>query len=109
MAKKQSDIIVGANIKRYREIRGLTREKLAEKVNISPTFITNVENGARSMSIESLRDIASALDVSADSLIYEESNDAYSSNISRILNARSANFAATMEEIIFICSKRLGD
>ncbi len=51
----------GKNVKRQREAKGLTQEKLAEKAELDPTYISGIERGVRNPSILSVVRIAKAL------------------------------------------------
>jgi len=64
-------IQLGIAISSLRRLRGLSQEKLAEKANISRSLLSVIEapNTACSFSLESLYDIADALDVTAADLI----------------------------------------
>lgn len=59
---------LGARIRRERQTRGITQERLAEKADISLNFMSLIENG-RNMSVETLVKIAIALGVSVDYLL----------------------------------------
>lgn len=56
---------IGLKISYYRKLRGLTQEQLAEKINKNLAFIGAVEapNVNRTVSLDTLFDIAEALDV----------------------------------------------
>ena len=56
---------IGLKIAYYRKLRGLTQEQLAEKLELSPSFIGHVEapNINKAVSLDTLFDIAVALDV----------------------------------------------
>ena len=58
---------LGLRIAYYRKLRGLTQEKLAEKVDRTPAFIGHVEapNIKKAVSLDTLFQIASVLDVPA--------------------------------------------
>lgn len=58
---------IGLKIAYYRKLRGLTQEQLAEKVDRTPAFIGHVEapNIRKAVSLDTLFDIAEALDVPA--------------------------------------------
>lgn len=63
---------VGKNIKKYRKIRGLTQDALAELVNYSPSFIANIESSThQTFSLGALWRIATALGVSLNELCYD--------------------------------------
>jgi len=59
------------NIQYYRKLKGLTQLQLAEAVSISRTHISNVEavNVKTSISLDTLLDIADALDIPAEFLL----------------------------------------
>lgn len=63
-------IRLGLNIAYHRKLKGMTQLDLAEAVDISRTHISNIEapNVPTSVSLETLFDIADALDVSVDVL-----------------------------------------
>lgn len=62
-------IEIGNRVRLLRERRGLTLEKLAEKLHCSYSHISQAERGARSYSIDLLIDMAEFFDVSLDYLI----------------------------------------
>ncbi len=59
--------IMGLKIGYYRRLRGMTQEQLAEKIEKSTSYIGSVEapNIDRALSLDTLLDIAKALDVPA--------------------------------------------
>lgn len=62
---------IGQKIRIFRRKRGLSQFALAELVDKSPAFISYIERGAKSMSIETLVLIANALNVSSDELLVD--------------------------------------
>lgn len=56
-------LAIGLNILHYRKEKGLTQEQLAEKCSISRTYMQKIETAACSCSLDTLIDIAGALDV----------------------------------------------
>ncbi len=54
---------LGKNIANYRKNKGLSQEKLAEKVDLSREYITRVERGQKNISLKKLFAIADALEV----------------------------------------------
>jgi len=59
---------LGKNIKQARKTRNVTQELLAERVNLSAVFLSQIETAARKPSLETVYHIARALDVSLDAL-----------------------------------------
>ena len=53
----------GELIRKYRKIRSLTQEALAFELNVSKAYISSVENGQKSISLNQLLKFASALDI----------------------------------------------
>ena len=60
---------LGARIRRERILRGWTQEQLAEKANISLSFLGHIERGTRKASLETLVALANILDASVDELL----------------------------------------
>lgn len=60
---------VGQRIRASRTAKGWTGQKLAETAQISPAYLSEVERGLSEISSEKLMRIASALDVSVQSLL----------------------------------------
>lgn len=63
--------IIGKRIKLIRTEQKLSQFALAEKIGKSPTYISHIENGAKSASLETLVTIANALKVTTDDLLAE--------------------------------------
>lgn len=51
------------NLKHYRELKGISQKKLAEKLSISQGYISEIEKGVKSPTIRMLYDIADALEI----------------------------------------------
>jgi len=67
---------IGARIRSAREKAGLTQEELAAAIDISPTHISVIERGIKTPKLETLINIANALDVSSDMLLQDVVNRA---------------------------------
>jgi transcriptional regulator with XRE-family HTH domain len=61
--------LVGRNVKRIRQQKGLTQEQLAELSGFSQQYISGFEQGRRNPTIVSLYELASALGVSHIDLV----------------------------------------
>ena len=64
----------GERIKRLRTGRELTQEQLAEKINVSRTYIVKIENGLQIGPIEIAIELAMFFDVSIDFLLLGKEN-----------------------------------
>ncbi|MDR1453979.1 MAG: XRE family transcriptional regulator [Candidatus Margulisbacteria bacterium] len=63
---------LGRKIRETREQKGLTLRKLAKDIGVSPSFISQVEQGKASPSVDSLTQIAKNLGVSSSYLLGED-------------------------------------
>lgn len=54
---------VGGNIKKYREIKSITQQELADICGLHRNYISSVERGRRNISLLSLQKIASGLNI----------------------------------------------
>ena len=52
----------------WRAQRGLTRESLASKAGIAPSYVTEIETGRKPGSFDAMIKLAAALDISLDDL-----------------------------------------
>jgi transcriptional regulator with XRE-family HTH domain len=59
---------LGQNVRRQREARGLTQEKLAERSNLDPTYISGIERGLRNPGIKNVARLAKALGITTAKL-----------------------------------------
>ncbi len=55
---------VGKNIKKYRKLRGISQEELADKVKIHYTTLSRIERGESNPPVQTIDKIAKALGVS---------------------------------------------
>ncbi|MBX3324080.1 MAG: helix-turn-helix transcriptional regulator [Phycisphaeraceae bacterium] len=64
-------LAVGKAIRTLRARKGVSQKELAERAEITPSFLSLVEGDRRDASIKVIERIASALDVSSEVLIWE--------------------------------------
>ncbi|MCL2740058.1 MAG: helix-turn-helix domain-containing protein [Oscillospiraceae bacterium] len=62
-------VLLGNNIRKYRKMKNLTQEQLAEKSEISSVFMCQIENANGKPSLETVVNIATSLEVSIDVLV----------------------------------------
>lgn len=55
--------LFGINVKYYRFQNNLTQEKLAELTDLSPRYISNIENGGGNVSLDTIELLTDALGV----------------------------------------------
>jgi transcriptional regulator with XRE-family HTH domain len=66
---------IGARCKQARVASGLTQEKLAERLNVSTQYLSDMERGVVGMSLLTLTDLSDQLSVTTDFLLKESSVD----------------------------------
>lgn len=66
---------IGQRIRKYRKACNLSQEQLAEKVGISTTHLSHIETGNTKLSLPVFVNIAEALSVQTDELLYETLNN----------------------------------
>ena len=65
---------IGKRVRRTREHYKLSREQLAEMANISPQFLVHIENGTKSMTVNTICNLSKALNISTDYLLFGASD-----------------------------------
>lgn len=72
--------LLGKQIRKQRKIKNYTLEQLAEKLDVSTTFIGQIERAKGIPSIETLVKIANVLEISVDSLLFGDLNNKSGNN-----------------------------
>jgi CheY-like chemotaxis protein/predicted XRE-type DNA-binding protein len=62
----------GTSVKVWRKRLGISQEELAERADLHRTYVSDVERGARNLSLESITRVARALDISVAELFPTE-------------------------------------
>lgn len=61
--------IIGRRIKKAREKKGLTQEKLAEELDVSNAYISKIERGKTPISLDRLSELCYVLEESAEYIL----------------------------------------
>lgn len=70
MTIKQLDLLqMGERIRQCRELKSMTREQLAERLDVSVKFLADIERGSKGMSLQNFYLLIQILDTSADYLL----------------------------------------
>ena len=80
---------IGRRIKAARVSLDMTQERLAEKVNLSPSHLSNIETGTTKVSLSTIVKLANALHVPVDSLLADsvvQSKAVFEQDIQTILS-----------------------
>ena len=81
---------LGRHIKMARKKRGITQALLSEKIDVSPSYVSYIEDGTKSMSLETFVMIANELNVSADELLCD--------NLENTVRVSNHQFAAELSD-----------
>jgi transcriptional regulator with XRE-family HTH domain len=95
MTESDLRVTLGANLKRYRCFRGLSQAKLAEIIDISPNFISDIETGKRWLSSDTLVNLAEALKIEVYEFLkpLETVNDTTAALLTQYTEEASASLA----------------
>lgn len=94
---------IGQRIRKFRKACNLSQEQLAEKVGISVTHMSHIETGNTKLSLPVFVDIADALSVRTDELLYEASQTdktAMKQEIAAILDSCSTHDMYILTDIV---------
>ena len=104
------DKAVGTRIRKLREERGMTREELASKAEITTKFLYEVENGKKGLSANNLYKIASTLSSSCDYLLLGVHRAGKKSNYKQLnieilkdLNEKEREIIVTFLKLLLEC------
>ena len=97
---KQINIEIGDRIRQAREQAEMTQEKFAEKIDVSPQYISDMERGVVGMSLTTFKNACVVLGVTSDSILFglHPGNDA--SNILACIGTLPEKQFKLLEEIV---------
>lgn len=94
---------IGQRIRKARKANNMSQEQLAEKVGISTTHMSHIETGNTKLSLPVFVDIACALSVHTDELLYDMSQlnkTSVKQEISDILDSCTTSEACILLDIL---------
>lgn len=80
-------VSIGARIRRQREYLGYTRDEFAELLDVTPKFCSDIELGAKGMSVPTLCKIAHILRLKTDYILFGRSEEAFSEPLTLLLQS----------------------
>ena len=104
MQFNKEDIDIGERLRSVRENMHMTREEFSEKIDITDSFLGQIERGERSLSAKTLKKVVKYTGVSADYLLFGK--DTNNETIQKINNILTINSDTTTDFIynIVMCS-----
>lgn len=73
--KKELNVEIGERVRLARTDAHVTQERLAEMIDVSPQYISDLERGVVGISVATLRRVCTALRVSSDSILFDANGD----------------------------------
>lgn len=90
---------IGSRIREIREIKGYTREQLAEYAEISANFLWEIEVERKCMKVQNLAKLAVALDVHIDYLVFGSHQNFENERLNVMLSALPDDLKGNFEKI----------
>lgn len=73
--KKEINVEIGLQVRLAREEAKLTQEQLAEKIDVTPQYVSDLERGVVGIAISTLKKLCLALGVASDRILFGRSDD----------------------------------
>lgn len=116
--RKLNDVEIGKRLRKQRDSLHLTREQVAEMMDITPKFISDIERGEKSMALGTLYKFMQIYNMSADYILTgdEESNGEKLANARQIkenilgsMSNMTEHQLNCMEQVVYYFAKSLDD
>lgn len=91
---------MGLRIRKQRELLGYTREELAEKLDVSSKFCSDIEIGAKGMSIDTLCKLSKELLLSTDYILFGNNTSDIDEEFSGLIACCPKDYAVYLKNII---------
>lgn len=106
MTEEELTVLIGNNIAKYRKRANMTQAELAEKLDVSVSFISRVERGLKRLKLSSLILVAEILGISCDALLKIDDTAVSMSNLQHILSGKSMVYWECVEEMARMFTER---
>lgn len=93
-------IAIGARIRSQREYLGYTRDQFAELLDVTPKFCSDIELGAKGMSIPTLCKISHILRLKTDYILFGKTEETFSEPLSLLLQSCTDNERTYAEQLL---------
>jgi transcriptional regulator with XRE-family HTH domain len=93
--------VLGKRIREERNMKRLSRSRLAKEVGLSTPFLGHVERGSRKASLETIVNIANRLEVPIDALLHGQSDIPAASAVYEAPKAKAR--PALNESVVQLC------
>ena len=100
MTESDTAKAIGLRIRTQREALGYSRERLAELVDISNSFLADIERGNRGFSVSYLGRLAKTLGLSADYILFGSEQSSDLSAITDMLSGLDEQYFQPLQELL---------
>lgn len=103
---------IGERVRKARLAKGMSQAQLAEALNISPPYVSNIETGKHIMKITTLIKLTEALEVSNDWILRNatrESNEYTSTEFDQVMGDCSPTEKANLMRMLINLKESLRD
>lgn len=102
---------IGKRIRQQREYMGFTREQFAEQIDVTPKFCSDIETGAKGMSVPTLCRISKVLRLSTDYMLYGKAEQESPDSVMMLLENCSQRERAYAEQMLktFVAAMNMKD
>lgn len=105
--KKEINIQIGERIKEARQKAKYTQEKLAEEINVSVQYVSDLERGKVGASVPTIIKICSALNTSSDFILFGNKRTSEYAPIENMLSSLNKKQLKIVEDAIKVTIKAL--
>lgn len=93
-------VTIGARIRRQREYLGYTRDEFAELLDVTPKFCSDIELGAKGMSVPTLCRISRILRLKTDYILFGKQEAAFSEPLTLLLESCTDSERVYAEQLL---------
>lgn len=93
-------VTIGARIRRQREYLGYTRDEFAELLDVTPKFCSDIELGAKGMSVPTLCRISRILRLKTDYILFGKQETAFSEPLTLLLESCTDSERVYAEQLL---------
>lgn len=98
--KKEINIQIGEQVRIAREQARLTQEALAERIEVSPQYISDLERGVVGIALTTLKKLCCALGVASDQILFGTQSQERGVILSNTCNALTEEQFALLLEMV---------
>ena len=98
--KKEINIQIGEQVRIAREQAKLTQEALAERIEVSPQYISDLERGVVGIALPTLKRLCVSLGVSSDQILFGTRSQDRGAILSNVCSSLSEEQFTLMLEIV---------